>query len=123
MMFPNLYAILRANSTVLSMAGDRIGRHGSVPQGTVPPYITWSTVGDAPHNTLSESPESDFNTVQIDCYTGPDDTGDAQAATLARAVRDALDAAGHHNRVIIDLREPDTKLFRVGIQSDLITQR
>jgi hypothetical protein len=119
MMFPNVYALLQSAAAVTAIVGTKVGRHGSMPQETAAPYITWFVVADAPHDTLSEAPQSDFNTVQIDCWS--DD--DAEAAALARAVRDALDAAGHHNRVAVDLREPDTKLYRVGIEADLITQR
>lgn len=118
-MFPNVYALLRADATVLAMVGDRIGRHGSVPQDTATPYITWFVVADAPHNTLGEPPGSDFNSVEIDCWSD----NDAEVVALARAVRAVLDAAGHHNRVVVDTRETDTKLYRVGIETDLITQR
>lgn len=118
-MFPNVYSLLLAAPAVTAIVGMKIGRHGSMPQETAAPYITWIVVGDQPHNTLSEAPGSDFNTVQIDCWS--DD--DAEVTRLARSVRDALDAAGHHNRVAVDLREPDTKLYRVGIEADLITQR
>lgn len=118
-MFPNVYALLHADAAVTAIVGQKIGRHGSMPQDTDAPYITWFVVADAPHNTLSEAPQSDFNSVQIDCWS--DD--DAEVAKLARAVRAALDAAGHHNRVVVDLRENDTKLYRVGIEADLITQR
>lgn len=118
-MFPNVYALLQAAPAVVAIVGQNIGRHGSMPQDITAPYITWFVVADQPHDTLSEAPESDFNAVQIDCWSETD----AQVATLARAVRDALDAAGHLNRVVVDLREPDTKLYRVGIEADFITQR
>lgn len=118
-MFPNVYALLQGAAAVVAIVGTKIGRHGSMPQETVAPYITWVIVADQPHDTLSESPGSDFSTVQIDCWSADD----AQAVALARAVRNALDAAGHHNRVVVDLREPETKLYRVGIEADLITQR
>ena len=118
-MFPNVYALLQGAAAVTAIVGTKIGRHGSMPQETAAPYITWFVVSDQPHDTLSEAPGSDFNTVQIDCWSADD----AQVATLARAVRAALDAAGHLNRVVVDLREPETKLYRVGIEADLITQR
>lgn len=118
-MFPNVYATLRSNAEVVAIVGENIGRHGSMPQDIDPPYITWFVVSDSPHNTLSEPPQSDFNSVQIDCWSSTD----AQVASLARAVREALDAAGHHNRVVVDQRERDTKLYRVGIEADPITQR
>ncbi len=118
-MFPNVYALLQSAAAVTAIVGTKIGRHGSMPQETAAPYITWYVVSDQPHDTLSEAPGSDFNTVQIDCWSNDD----AQVATLARAVRPAHDGAGQHNRVAVDLREPDTKLYRVGIEADLITQR
>jgi hypothetical protein len=119
MMLPNVYATLRANATILSLVVENIGRHGSIPQETALPYITWFTVGDQPHDTLSEAPQSDFTTVEIDCWS----LDDAQIATLAGAVRSALDTAGIVNRVVVDLRENDTKLYRIGVQADFITQR
>ena len=118
-MFPNVFTTLRANATVVSIVGTNIGGRGSMPQETAAPYVTWFTVGDDPHNTLSEPPSSDFSSLQIDCWS----MDEAEVKSLARAVRDALDAAGHANRVVTDLREPDTKLYRVGIEADFITQR
>jgi len=118
-MFPNVYQLLQAAPAVVAIVGQKVGRHGSMPQDESAPYITWFVVVDDPHNTLSEVPRSDANTVQLDCWS----MDDAEAVALARAVRAHLDANGHHNRVVIDLREPDTKLYRVGIQADLITQR
>lgn len=118
-MFPNVYALLHGAAAVAAIVGENIGRHGSMPQDTPAPYITWFTVGDQPYDHLSGAPDTDFSSIQIDCWS----MDDGQVATLARAVRDALDAAGHANRVIVDLREPDTKLYRVGIAADFITQR
>lgn len=118
-MFPNVYETLRANATVLSLVGENIGRHGSLQQSVQPPYITWSYVTGQPEDQISGPPDTDFDTIQIDCWS----KDDAQVATLARAVRDALDAAGIANRVVVDLREPDTKLYRVGIDADFITNR
>lgn len=118
-MFPPVYQTLRANATVLSTVGDRIGRHSEVPQDTSKPYITWFIVSGQPTDQISGTPDSDFVTVQIDCWS----LSDAGIKTLAEAVRDALDTAGHHNRVRVNLREPDTRLYRVGIEADFITQR
>lgn len=118
-MFPNVYALLQAAPAVVAIVGQKIGGRGSMPQETAPPYITHFVVVDDPHVTLSDAPESDTDTVQIDCWS----MDEAEVKALARAVRAALDAAGHHNRVVVDNRENDTKLYRVGIQADLITQR
>jgi hypothetical protein len=54
--------------------------------------------------------------VQIDCYHDQD----AGAEALAVAVRAALNAARIANRVVIDGRDTDTRLYRVGLQADFI---
>ena len=118
-MFPPVYQTLRANSAVLATVGDRIGPHGTVAQTETRPYITWQIVLGQPHDNLSDAPPSDFTSLQIDCYHA-----DAKGVvTLASAVRDALDTAWIVNRVVVNLKDPDTKLYRVGLGADFITQR
>ncbi|MFY3534928.1 DUF3168 domain-containing protein [Achromobacter denitrificans] len=104
-------------------ANPRIYGSGMAPQGTPTPYITWFTVIDNPYDQLSGPPDADSGTVQIDCWTGPDDSQEAVCISLAGAVRDALDAAGIANRIIVHTRETDTKLFRIGLQADFIRGR
>jgi len=118
-MFPAVYRTLRANSTVATTVGERIGRHGEIEQDASRPYITWQIVSGNPYTTLSETPRGDFTSVQIDIYH-PTDEG---VAALAVAVRAALDAAGVVNRVVLNLRERDTRLYRVGMEADFINQR
>ena len=60
--------------------------------------------------------------MQIDCYCGGV-TADADIERLAEAVRAALDAAGVYNRVTVNNRDPDTRLYRLGIDADFIAQR
>jgi len=42
---------------------------------------------------------------------------------LAFAVRDALDLAGIANRLVVNSREPETRLYRIGLEADYITSR
>lgn len=118
-MLPPVYNTLRANAIVLAMVGNRIGRHGRVHQKTESPYIAWQVVTGLPHDQISGPPPSDFITVQIDCYH----LEDGPMEDLAEAVRDALDAVGVSNRIVVNLRELDTKLYRIGFEADFITQR
>lgn len=118
-MFPPVFRTLTANSTVVAVVADRIGRHGVIQQDEKRPYITWQIVVGDPYDNLSSTPCGDFTTVQIDCYH-PTDAGIQQ---LGVAVRAALDAAGVVNRVRLNNREPDTKLYRVGLDADFITNR
>lgn len=118
-MLPNIYQILRSNANVMSMVSNRIYRHGSAPQDVQKPYITWVLSSGVPQDVLNAAPCHDKDTVQIDCWSEAD-TG---IETLAYAVRAALDSQLISNRIIIDSRENDTKLYRMTIEADFIASR
>ena len=118
-MLPNVYQALRSNATVVSTVSTRIYRHGSAPQDVVKPYITWFLVTGQPQDVLNAAPCHDRNTVQIDCWSDSD-TG---VETLAYAVRAALDNQLISNRMVINNRETDTKLYRIAIEADFISSR
>lgn len=121
-MFANVYQILNTTA-VNNIVNGRIYGFGSAPQNINKPYITWFVVATDPHNQLSGAPCGDTDTVQIDCFIGPNDTDESTCVALATAVRNALDAAGQANRVIINSREVETKLFRISIQAEFIHNR
>lgn len=114
-MFPKVYKTIRT-AAVVAIVGDRIGRHGDINPEAEMPYITWQIIGDDPQNQLSGHPCTNFTAIQIDCYH----KDDAGVETLALAVRAALDAARFANRVVIDGRDTETRLYRVGLQADFI---
>jgi len=118
-MLPNIYAVLRTNATVTSTVSTRIYRHGAAPQGVVKPYITWSLVYGMPELQLSGTPPSDMDTVQIDIWHETDQG----VETLAYAARAAFDNAGHAARIIQDLRETETNLYRISLEVDIIQSR
>ena len=119
MALQNVYQVLRSNATVVSTVGTRIYRHGSAPQDGAKPYITWFMVTGLPQDVLNAAPCHDTDTVQIDCWSETD-TG---VETLAYAVRAALDSQLISNRIIIDNRETDTKLYRMTLEADFIASR
>jgi len=118
-MLPNIYSILRANATVLSSVSTRIYRHGAAPQDVVKPYITWFVITGMPELQISGTPCSDMDTIQIDVWHETD----SGVETLAYAVRAALDSAKYANRMIQDLRETDTRLYRISFEADIIQSR
>lgn len=118
-MLPNVYQMLRSNSTIVSTVDKRIYRHGSAPQNVVKPYITWFLVSGIPENNISSAPCSDRDTVQIDCWC----EGDTDVETLAYAVQSVLDSNMIANRIVIDSRENDTKLYRIALEADFIRSR
>lgn len=110
-------------SAVKAIVGDRIYGSGNAPQNTERAYITWFTVVGQPYDQISGAPDGDNDAVQIDCWTGPADDQERVCIDLATAVRDALDAAGISNRLVLHQREADTKLFHIGLQADFIHSR
>lgn len=124
-MLPPVFPVI-ATAEVKAIVGTtpaRIYDFNSAPQDAIKPYITFTNVTNAPFEQLSGAPRGDFDTVQIDMYAGPDESGKVQIRMLALAVRKALDDAGIANRLIIQTRETDTKLFRISIEADFIHSR
>lgn len=117
-MFPKVYRTIHTDA-VAAIVEDRIGRHGDIAATERRPYVTWQIVTGQPYDTLSDAPGGDFTTVQIDSYHA----NDAEAEKLALAIRAALDVAMICNRVVVNNRDPDTKLYRVGMEADFIDQR
>lgn len=116
-MLPNILTVLAAASAVTAIVGTtpvRVYRHGSAPQDTARPYITWSVVTGEPANTLSELPGIDRQTIQVDCWH----PADAGIEALATAVRNAIEPYAHLTATLINEREPDTKLYRIALQFD-----
>jgi len=118
-MLPPIYTILTASSSVTNLVGTRIYRHGSAPQNVAKPYITWFVVNGQPENQISGTPCTDRDTVQIDIWS----EADSEISTVALAVRNALDVAGHANSLSINSRELDTRLYRIGFQAEIIQSR
>jgi len=120
-MLPPIYTWLKASNGVKAIIGTppRAYRHGDAPQNVTQPYITWALVSDVPDNQLSGVPPSDRYTVQVDCWH----TTDAGVETLAQAARDAIEPYAHMTGVVINNRDAETKLYRIGLQFDPIVIR
>jgi hypothetical protein len=116
-MFPAVFQALKASAAVKAIVGTnppRIYRHGRAPQDTTRPYITWAVIAGAPENHLSGTPPTDRVTVQIDCWHQTDSGVEA----LATAARDACEPYAHMTAIVANDQEPETKLYRVGLQFD-----
>jgi hypothetical protein len=122
---PPIFQALKASSAVLAYVATggqmRIYRHGTAPQDLLPTQarITWQVIGQEPYNHLSGTPPTDRVVVQVDAWH-PDS---ASIDAMATAVRDALEPRCHMTGVVADEREPDTKLYRIGLQFDYFWHR
>ena len=117
-MLPNVYQTLRGNSTVVSTVGTRIPSWFCATECTEAIYYLVLVAG-TPENVLNAAPCSDRDTIQIDCWSESDEG----IETLAYAVRAALDSNLISNRMVINNRESDTKLYRIAIEADFIASR
>ena len=118
-MFPAVFQALQASPAVVAIVADKVYRHGAVPTGTSAPYVTWQLIVGTPIQTLSELPSVDRATVQVDCWHLDDEV----IEVLAKAVRDAIEPLACLTSMPIDGQEPDTKLFRFGLQFDWFVGR
>lgn len=121
-MLPQVFQTLKLSTDVKNIVGTnppRIYRHGVAPQDTTRPYITWVLVSGVPENQLSGLPGADRMTVQVDCWH-PTDSG---VESLATAVRDACEPYAHMTSVLVNEREQETKLYRIGLQFDWYVMR
>ena len=122
-MLPPVFQWLKASTAVKNIVGTnppRIYRHGIAPQTTdgaamTQPYVTWFVVTDQPENNLSDPPPVDRYGVQIDCWHQTD----SGVELLAEAVRDAMELQCHMTGMIANLREPETRLYRMGLTFDV----
>lgn len=118
-MLPEIYPILRASAAVSSIVATRIFRHGNAPQSSDRPYVTWFLAGGGPENTLSETPQADRCSVQVDCWH----TTDAGVQDLAEAVRDALEAEAHVTGFLLNERDFESRMYRIALQCDFVLDR
>jgi hypothetical protein len=71
-------------------------------------------IGNVPQNTMSEVPQIDAVSIQIDCYH-QSPTG---VIDLATAVRNAIEPYAHITNIPINERDAETKLYRIAIDID-----
>lgn len=124
---PPVHTWLAASSDVTAIVGTnppRIWRHGAAPQtrdgAPMPePYVTWFSPSMAPEVNLSGLPPTARVSVQVDCWHQTD----AGVERLARAVRDAMELHSHMTGLVANLREPETRLYRMGLQFDVWLDR
>ena len=113
-MFPQIFKILNvpALQSKVGAAPARIYDFGVAPADVQKPYIVLQQVANDRLDNVSDAPCGDIDTIQLDIYA---DTRE-EVRELARAVRGLLDASGLSNRLILQLQEPDTLLYRVGME-------
>lgn len=118
-MLPPIYNILSADAALAAIVGTRIYPHGEAPQQVARPYVTWALVSSVPENQLSDAPDIDKASLQIDCWH----SSSVGVMQLAQAVRDAIQPHCVITAFLLDQRDMETKLYRFAIQADYLLPR
>ena len=94
---------------------------GLAPDAPVKPYLVWQDISGDPQNHLDCPANTDHITIQIDIYTSIPD----QLRLIREAVRKALEL--DNSCTVTSLRgnerEPVTKLYRTGFDSNWFIDR
>ena len=120
-----IFKLLNASDEVKSYLKSRgilrAYEFGLAPDSPVKPYLVWQDISALPQNHLDYPAKTDHITVQIDIYTA-DPT---QLKLIREVARKALEI--DNSCVVTDLRgnmrDPDTKLYRTGFDSNWFVDR
>lgn len=117
-----IFPLVSADSECVSLLGSaptRFWPMGDAPQNSAKPYATFALVSGRPENNLNCPPDIDNESVQVDCWA---DTP-SEARSVAKAIRAAVEVAAYVVAFNFELREPDTRLYRVSFTVDFWTER
>lgn len=121
-MFPPIFEVCKADSTVTNLLGinpTRIWPFGQAPEGVTLPYAVWQLVAGSPENYLSGRPDIDGFTLQIDVYAA---TG-SSARAVGKALRDAIELNAYIVRWGGESRDNETNRYRLSFDVDWLTPR
>jgi len=120
-----IFALLNASDEVKSFlqTGNKLRAYefGLAPDAPVKPYLVWQDISGDPQNHLDCPANTDHVTIQIDIYTLVPD----QLRLIREAARKALEL--DNSCTVTSLRgnerEPVTKLYRTGFDSNWFVDR
>ena len=124
-MTARIFALLNASDEVKSFlqTGNKLRAYefGLAPDAPVKPYLVWQDISGDPQNHLDCPANTDHVTIQIDIYTLVPD----QLRLIREAARKALEL--DNSCTVTSLRgnerEPVTKLYRTGFDSNWFVDR
>ena len=121
-MIPPVFAILNASSVVKNLLGAsplRVFPWGAAPQTTAKPYATYTVYNGLPENSLSDTPDMDALSTQIDVWAESVDS----CLAVAEAVRNVIEPYAHLTSFSSISPDEDTELFRQRMDFDFFTER
>lgn len=127
MLFAPLYARAMATPAVVALLTDGAGSIRLWPFGEAPlqpapklPYVTWQNVSGEPANNVSDRPDADSFSIQVNVWA----TNSAQLWAVTNALRDIMEVEGC---TIVrwgnTVKDAQTKAFGYDFDADWITYR
>lgn len=104
---------------LLGGALPRIYPFGAAPQNVTKPYVVYQSAGGFPFNTLNCRPDADSQDLQIDVYA----LTTQSSATVAEAIRYAVETACNITTYRGTIREEETLLYRTGFDLTWLVNR
>ena len=117
-----IYETCLADSAVTTIFGTnplRVYGWGLAPQGVQRPYMVWQAVTGSPENNISESPDFDMTTIQVDVYA---DTA-AKAKSGSKVIQNAIERVMNVVSLDGEDRDPVTNDYRVTFSVDWFVPR
>jgi len=121
-MIAPIFSVCSASPSVTALLGTdpvRLYPFGMQDDDVVYPYAVWQGIGGMPENYLSQRPDADSYSIQVDVYA---DTP-TEVISVARALRDAVEPHAYITRWGNQGRDPETKRYRYSFDVDWIALR
>ena len=114
---PAVQALLKTGSGPL-----RFYLFGMAPQDVAYPYAVWRQVSGTPENYISDRPDVDSFTLQVEVYANPSQ-GTEVARQVAQALSYAIEGHAYVTAWLGESIDPDTKNPTSKFQTDWLTNR
>jgi len=124
MMYAPIYAVALRSADLVALLGDGDGGLNLWPFGEAPkdaplPYVTWQNVGGMPNNNLSDRPDADHFSLQMNVWA----ENSRQMWAVTNALRDAIELDCYITRWGNTVIDAETKAFGYDFDADWITYR
>ena len=123
-MTPPIFVLCSADTTLQGLLTSGAGHFklypfGEAPELTDDPYVVWQVIDGSPENYISNVPDIDAYTIQVDVYA--DEASESRA--IAAAIQNVIESVAHVTRYNGEWRDPDTRAYRCSFSVDWFVDR
>jgi len=121
-MYPQLFEIASVDAGVRDILGTdpvRLFLFGSAPDTVALPYAVWQVVGGSPESYITNTPDIDLFTVQIDVYGSTPNS----ARAAAEALRDVIELTAEISSWRGGHKDIESGAYRYSFDVNFLTAR